>query len=95
MRNKSHKKMSDTTKPKLGDKVKHRVNGFIGIVTGRTEWLYGCVGLTVQSQQLKDGKPIESVCYDEDSWEVVVDQVHKETSQKTTGGPVTSPVVMR
>lgn len=52
---------------KLGDRVKDLVTGFEGIVIGRTEWLYGCTTLGVKSSELKDGKPIESLWFDEQS----------------------------
>jgi hypothetical protein len=44
---------------KLGDKVKDRVTGLTGIVIARTDWLNGCIRMTVQPQELKDGKPVD------------------------------------
>ena len=32
----------------LGDKVKDTITGFTGVVTGRSEWLFGCVRCAVQ-----------------------------------------------
>ena len=51
----------------LGALVRCKVTGYEGIITGRTEWLHGCVGLAVKSHGLKGGKPIESVYFDEDA----------------------------
>ena len=48
----------------LGDKVKDRISGVVGIVVARTEWLYGCVRCTVQPQA-KDGKPVDPATIDE------------------------------
>lgn len=55
----------------LGDKVRDKVSGFAGIVIGRTEWLYGCVRCIVQSQELKDGKPVDAVQVDEPQLELL------------------------
>lgn len=56
--------MSDTVlrnnRVMLGDKVKDRITGFEGIVTARTEFLYGCVRVNVTRQNKvdKEGKEI-------------------------------------
>lgn len=55
----------------LGDKVRDRINGFTGIVTGRFEYLNGCVRLAVDAIELKDGRPIDSVFIDESQVEVI------------------------
>lgn len=49
----------------LGDLVKDTITGFEGVVIGETRWLYGCRRFTVQPRDLKDGKPIEPVSFDE------------------------------
>lgn len=50
----------------VGDRVKDQVTGFEGIVVAKTEWLHGCVRLTVQPEKLdKDGKPREPGTFDE------------------------------
>ena len=73
----------------LGSKVRDRVTGFEGIVTGRYEFLYGCRRYGVQSRELKDGKPIDSVGFDEDALEVVV--AAEPHVMKETGGPQREP----
>lgn len=50
---------------KLGDKVKDTVTGFKGIATGRYTFLNGCIRIEVTPEELKDGKPIEHVVFDE------------------------------
>jgi hypothetical protein len=55
----------------LGDLVKDTVTGFKGIVICRSVWLNGCARLTVQPQSMKDGKPIETQCFDELQIEVL------------------------
>lgn len=60
-----------TQEIKLGQKVKDTITGFEGIALGRTEWLYGCVRVTVQPQQLFEGKTIEPEVFDEPQLVVV------------------------
>ena len=50
----------------LGDKVKSRLTGLTGIVTTRSECLFGCNRYWVTPQELKDGKPVEGMWVDED-----------------------------
>lgn len=74
----------------LGDKARDTITGFTGIVIGRTEWLNGCVRLTVQAQALKDSSPVEPANFDIEQLELL--QVgHAPT--KETGGPM--PAVTR
>jgi len=68
---------------KLGDKVKDKITGFSGIVIGRTNWLNGCITIGVQSAEMKDGRPVDSVWFDE--------QRVDSTSTATTGGPMPTP----
>lgn len=52
---------------KLGDRVKDRINGYTGIVTGRAEYLFGCVHVLVAPEALPtDGKHPDSTWIDED-----------------------------
>jgi hypothetical protein len=80
--------MGDTTEfqIKLGTKVKDKVTGYTGLVIGRTDWLYGCLRYTVQSQDMKDGKPVEAMCFDEASLEVL-GEPQLEKKNKDRGGP--------
>lgn len=76
-------------KIELGSKVRCRITGYTGIITGRHEWLYGCRRYTVQAQELKDGKPIENIGADEDQLEVLgAVEAHVV---KDTGGPTAEP----
>ena len=70
----------------LGDHVKDRLTGFEGIVTARTEWLYGCIRVAVLNQELnKDGKVREAEWFDEAQVERIKAVVDPVT--KITGGP--------
>ena len=75
----------------LGVHVRDRVTGYKGIVIGRTEWLYGCRRYTVQSQEMKDGKPVDSMSFDEDALEVLDAKTEHSKAHKpaATGGPET------
>lgn len=75
----------------LGSKAKCKITGYTGLITARTEWLYGCRRYVIQSQELKDGKPVESLGVDEDAIEIIVAaEPHKV---RNTGGP--APEVSR
>lgn len=50
---------------KIGDTVRDAISGYEGVVIGRTEWIYGCIRFTVQTQGLHEGKPIDPVSLDE------------------------------
>lgn len=76
-------------KVELGSTVKDKITGYEGLVIGRHEYLYGCRRYSVQSQVLKDGKPVESLSADEDQLEVLV-QASPQVI-KDTGGPRDEP----
>ena len=78
----------------LGDSVKDRITGYTGIVIGITDWLHGCRRMTVQSQELKDGKPPDSLCIDEPQLEIVESGAYKKpkpTTLRAVGGPIPVP----
>ncbi len=49
----------------LGAVAKDTITGFEGVVTGRTEWLNGCVRLYLQPQELHEGQPSKERTFDE------------------------------
>lgn len=49
---------------KIGDRVKDGITGQSGIVIGYTYWLFGCERVTIQPEEAKDGKPLDSFCID-------------------------------
>ncbi len=55
----------------LGDRVRDRISGISGIVTGCTEWLYGCRRIVIQAEDNKDGKPVDTFCIDEPQAEII------------------------
>ena len=74
---------------KLGDKVEDTITGFKGIAVGCTAWLMGCDRIGVQSQCLKDGKPVDLVWFDISQLKLVEEAPEQE--KKTTGGPRPDP----
>ena len=79
-------------KYELGSKVKCRVTGFTGVVVGRSEWLHGCLTYSVKPMDLKDGKPQDSVGFDEGMLDVVVQAPPHEPIK--TGGPAATPATV-
>ena len=74
---------------KLGDLVKDKITGFKGVCTGLFEYLNGCVRVSIQPEELKDGKPIESHVFDVEQVEVVKPAKHPMSSR--SGGPCDAP----
>ena len=74
----------------LGDRVKDIITGATGVVTGRGDFLCGCVRFMVQDETLdKDGKVRESHWFDEGQLEVVKAGVIKRP--ETTLPPAVPP----
>jgi hypothetical protein len=57
--------------PALGDRVRHRVTGFEGIVTSHATHLTGCDRLWIEPRVGADGKTIEGHWADIDMVEIV------------------------
>lgn len=72
----------------LGDKVKCKYTGFMGIATARTEFINGCVQYAVAPKVGKDNKMHEGYDVDEESIIVITKNSSKKKSKKKeqTGG---------
>lgn len=79
----------------LGDRVKDRMTGFKGIVIGKHVFLTGCAKATVQPEELKDGKPLDSQWFDIQHLEVVKASAFRSDNGTTPGGPDPMPAHMR
>lgn len=77
----------------LGTKVRDVISGYEGVVIGRTEWLYGCHRYTIQARGLKDGKPIDTICCDQEAVELIAESTQADPRQagELTGGPISAP----
>lgn len=77
-------------KVNLGDECEDTVTGFNGVAVAITQWLNGCVRVTLQPRMAKDGKVPESITFDAPQLKVLkakkVDQ-----GPRNTGGPIPSP----
>jgi len=60
---------------KLGSRVKDIITGFTGIAVGYSKWMYGCNRIVVESESLKDGKPLGNEWFDEQRVETVEEGV--------------------
>ncbi len=77
----------------LGDKVKDVISGFTGIVTGKSEFLHGCIRYGICPQELHDGATIDTHWFDEPQLELIesnVVAVDNKTPEDKTGGPMSS-----
>lgn len=75
----------------LGDKVKDRITGLEGIVVAKTEWINGCIRLSVQPQEIKDGKPVECSAFDIEELELITAGVLQAKTRYVTNGPMPHP----
>ena len=77
----------------VGDRVKDRISGLQGIAIARTEWLWGCVRITLQPEgATKDHRCKESVSVDEPQCVVVKRKVlANEDMAIEPGGPHPEP----
>lgn len=76
----------------LGDKVKCKVTGVVGIVTTKAKSLYGCDRVIIQPAAGNDNKVPDSMWCDDDAAEVLESKVvvgHTEIPvEKKKGGPL-------
>jgi len=49
---------------KLGSEYQDIISGFVGIAVAKTEWLNGCVRVTLSPKLDKDGKFQDNICLD-------------------------------
>lgn len=65
----------------LGDRARDKITGFEGVLTSRAEFLTGCNRYCVQPTELKDGKPIDGIYFDEAQIEIVGEGLQPESVQ--------------
>ena len=71
----------------LGDKVRCKITGFVGIAVARSEFINGCVQFNVLPKGDKNNKMPEDISIDEQSLELVIKK--KKRKQSYNGGPMT------
>jgi hypothetical protein len=74
---------------KLGDTIKDTITGFAGVCTSRHEYLNGCVRLTLQPREIKDGKPVDCQTFDIEQLALVKSAAPKQVTP--SGGPHDEP----
>jgi hypothetical protein len=65
----------------LGKKAKDKISGMAGILTARCEFLTGCNRYCISPQELKDGRPIEGMYFDEAQIEILSDGISEKEVQ--------------
>ncbi len=50
---------------KLGEHVEDTITGYSGVIIAQTKWMHGCTQYGVKSRELKDGRPMDAVWFDE------------------------------
>ena len=70
----------------LGDQVRDRVTGLVGVITARSEFLNGCMQYCLKQQKLLQGKPVEGEWIDGQQL-VLVKPDALGIRKKKTGGP--------
>jgi len=80
-------------KHELGKRAKDKVTGFAGILMARCQFLTGCNRYSIQPTELKDGKPIDSIYFDEAQIEIVDDGIlPKEVQSEKKGACSPDPI---
>lgn len=69
----------------LGDVAKCKITGFKGAIVAITNWLNGCVRITLQPEKLENGKPVEAITFDVEQLEIV--KAGKHSVSQPSGGP--------
>jgi len=62
----------------LGSKYRDKITGFTGVCTSRHEYLNGCVRLSLQCEEMRDGRPIGPETFDVEQLELIVDPYRKK-----------------
>ena len=65
----------------LGKIGKDKITGFVGILTARCEFLTGCNRYCIQPTDLKDGRPIESIYFDEAQIQIISEGIFAKEVQ--------------
>ena len=78
----------------LGNVVRDRITGLQGMAVARTEWLHGCVRITIQPPGLTaDGAPRQSETVDEAQLDPLgLAEATRIMSASLPGGPRSEPI---
>ncbi len=84
-------KLFGKKKIKLGDRVKDKITGFTGIVTGTHQFLTGCDKCTVQPEKMVEGKVMDSLWFDTQQLILLKPEAISLDNGITPGGPMKMP----
>ena len=70
--------------PSLGDKVKHKITGFVGIVTSHSKCIAGCDRLWIEPSVDATGKPMEGSWADIDLVDIIEPNAIEPVKYKRT-----------
>ena len=74
--------------PKMGDSAKDKITGFSGIITGRSEYINGCVHLMLEAKAKPGVKPVHA-WFDADRCVLTAPgTLTRKTTRKRPGGPM-------
>jgi len=80
---------------KLGTQVKDKLTPFTGTVVAKAQYLYGCQWVQVQSNEVKDGRPVAAVWMDEQRVELAEEEMDEGAGlynyRANKGGPGDEP----
>jgi hypothetical protein len=68
----------------LGDEAEDTITGYRGVVVAYTTWLNKCRRVTIQSRELRDGKPLDTQVFDIEQLALVAKG--KQPDKPYTGG---------
>ncbi len=76
----------------LGSKIRDRITGFEGVVTGRVEYLTGCNQVLVAPRVKADGGHLDSCWFDEQRCDVLPDAPVKLNNGQAPGFDRAAPI---
>ena len=71
---------------KFGKKARDKVNGLVGIITGKSVWMYGCNQYCIVPPVDKEGKVVDGSWFDEGRIEIIEDAIEPKDVQVARGG---------
>ena len=71
---------------KFGKKARDKVTGLVGIITGKSVWMYGCNQYCIVPPVDKEGKVVDGSWFDEGRIEIIEDAIEPKDVQVARGG---------
>ena len=71
---------------KFGKKARDKVTGLVGIITGKSVWMYGCNQYCIVPPVDKEGKVVDGSWFDEGRIEIIEDVIEPKDVQVARNG---------